>query len=352
MDQDSAQPSSLQQQDPAAQPAVPVPEPVAPAESVPQPPQPVQQPEQPSLPSETQPTEPGQPPVTAQEPVVPTPEPTSATPQASDPELISVQQPAAQEASGTTNTASPVVSLATEKMQSTATAVPPTPASEHHSSGFFEKVFPLLLGFIILAGVGYAGYIMGENQFLQKSSHNNSAKSAAGDIKMTGTMQKVSPTLTSDITANWKTYHDSQNYYSFQYPTSWALKNGLSFKTDTAIYDPTTTKNWSTNGNGTVSWPVHYVDILSVETTSTTAAQLVADYENSWKVTDTQLHRVSVNRDGMDFEFYDLEGGNTVRYRNVAISNGKFLLKAESSINQLGDGSIESQILSSFKFTQ
>jgi hypothetical protein len=159
-------------------------------------------------------------------------------------------------------------------------------------------------------------------------------------------------TDSADETAGWKTYADPNKYFSFQYPPSWTLKNGFDSKTDTAVYDSADMKEWPTNGGSTVSWPAHFLDIFSIEVTSRTAEQEADEYEKSWNVTDAQLNRISVNKNGVDFEFYDLEGENAVRYRNVAISNGKFLIKASSSIDKIGDGSIESQILSTFKFLE
>ncbi len=160
-------------------------------------------------------------------------------------------------------------------------------------------------------------------------------------------LQKHS-TASSLVPPGWKTYEGGT--YTFAYPPTWTLKTGFSFKSDVAVYDPATKKRWKGSSGQYVDWPLHYVDIVSVEHTSETASDIVDNYEQSWQVSDSQINRQTVIKNGIEYELYGVVGVNTVQYQNVAVSNGATLALLESSLTSLVDTNIENKILTTFQF--
>ncbi|HSX09404.1 MAG TPA: hypothetical protein VLF93_04570 [Candidatus Saccharimonadales bacterium] len=231
-----------------------------------------------------------------------------------------------------------------ETQASISPITPPPPKTPSKSKSLLIRACMLLLLLVLISG----GFYYKEVSKVQQKNN----KAASSPTRKTIT-KNPAPTITnsSQITG-WKTYSDPNNYFSFQYPSSWTFKKGLDVTTDAAVYDPTDIKKWPTNGGGTVSWPAHFIDIESVEKTSKTAKEEVNEYEKSGgNLSDTQINRDSIVKNGIDYEFYNLEGESAVVYRLVAISDGNILIMASSSIDKLGDGSLESKILNTFQFS-
>lgn len=150
------------------------------------------------------------------------------------------------------------------------------------------------------------------------------------------------------IPPGWKSYDGGK--YSFAYPPTWKLKTGFNFKSDVAVYDPMTKKRWAGANGQYVDWPLHYIDIVSVQPTTETASDIVDNYEQSWQVSDSQINRQTLVRNGIEYEVYGVVGVNTVQYQNIAMSNGNTLALLESSLTSLVDTSIENKILTTFQF--
>lgn len=149
------------------------------------------------------------------------------------------------------------------------------------------------------------------------------------------------------VPTGWKTYDGGR--YTFAYPPSWILKMGFNFNTDVAVYDPSIKKRWTSKTGGHVDWPLHYVDIVSVRQASETASDIVDNYEQSWQVSDAQIGRQTLIKNGVEYELYGVVGENTVIYQNLAVSNGRTLALLESSLSSLVDTTVENKILDTFQ---
>ncbi|MCX6792105.1 MAG: hypothetical protein NT149_03660 [Candidatus Gottesmanbacteria bacterium] len=113
------------------------------------------------------------------------------------------------------------------------TPIPPAPVKPK------SNLLPVLIVILLLLSLGAAGFLVYQNrQLKQQISH----------VQPTPT-PLITPIITPDPTANWKTYVDKMNRFSFQYPSTITIvdSNGkFSFIIDayTVQFDPDGAHQW------------------------------------------------------------------------------------------------------------
>lgn len=151
------------------------------------------------------------------------------------------------------------------------------------------------------------------------------------------------------IPNDWKTYSDPNNQFSFKYPPTWTVKKGFNFQGDVGVFDPSQTKEWEENGGGTLSWPLHYVDIVSVNTSSHSAIEYAENYPLFYHRQLSDENPVIYKNGTMELVMYDQEGESAVRSRELTITYGGVLtwIETTSTIQGLEPATDESRIITS-----
>jgi len=104
-----------------------------------------------------------------------------------------------------------------------------------------SKTFLLILGAIVLMVIsGVGGYYLGANRQSQSSQptaqYPQTSPTAAYTISPTTTSASlVMPTTNPSITANWKTYTNTEHAFSLKHPNSWIVQSKNQFYTHITV---------------------------------------------------------------------------------------------------------------------
>jgi hypothetical protein len=238
----------------------------------------------------------------------------------------------------------------------TETQTPVTPTTPFSPKVPSSKTKYILLGVLILliiAAVGGGAYYLGVVKQQSVVRKNNNVTTATVTPFPTSVASQT-PMPSIDPTANWKTLDTGQ--ISIKYPPEWTYKY-ISEDGQYQIYNPNIMENVGTNGgignqHAYVSLPKEYVFVNSITTSTKTAIQEAQDYKQQWinlNEDSTILGSKTIN--GINFALYT-DQGEASRYNDLAVSNGKVLVKINTSMKGLDGNDIENQIINTLKFTQ
>ena len=251
---------------------------------------------------------------------------------------------------------------------------PPVAPSQPTTSSYYGgKRNWIKLGLIYLA---VALVLYGGIYYFVLSKKGSNPYSSNYNYNQTPTAYQSSPTPTTDPTANWKTYANTQYSFSLKYPADWYVKtvndhpNAL---LDLAFYDTTDTGMWGGLFNG-----------LHIEIYDYNQGLTLSDYVNQQVIKPYVSYKKSVDpaysENQIKTDMLTIDGIPAVKVSGIwgasnlsgelakmvtpsergpyvfALKNGKLLVwhwQGNPDGNQFSqDLQIFSTILSTFKFTQ
>jgi hypothetical protein len=163
-------------------------------------------------------------------------------------------------------------------------------------------------------------------------------------------MQSVSAATTATqsnvASGNWTQYWDVN--FSIKYPVDWLLKRGYASANDLMIYDPKSVKQMMRNGAQS-QVPTIYLDVLYVTPSTQSAAETIADFANTQKQKNIDIHSEESPLYKSDMVLFEDPGGIG---KTILWSHNNLKALFNTSTEHLTDPSIENQILQTFQFIQ
>jgi len=215
----------------------------------------------------------------------------------------------------------------------------------------FSKLVALSL-FIILP---FVGFYLGMKYQEMVTVATTPVVSCVQNITVKNSTTPIpTSTAVANPTVGWKTLIAGK--ISIKYPSEWTYKLVAGYG-QPEIYNPNSMENVVTNGgignqHAYISVPDQYVFINSITASSKTALQEAQDYKQQWVnlgSDSTILGSKIVN--GIDYALYT-DQGEASRFNDLAISNGKILIKINTSMKSLDGNATENQIISTLNISQ
>jgi hypothetical protein len=213
---------------------------------------------------------------------------------------------------------------------------------ESNSSSKTKYILLGLLALLIIVGGGvyYLGVIK-QQPAVQK---NNNIITATAIPTQTPTS-----TITPNPTTDWQ-MHSGANFL-IQFPKDWVGKAGYNFSGDFMMYDPTSMQTKRGNGNGTITFPAKFVDVMSVKVSSETPSEYATRMTASNPAQSANSKAQAVSLGNLAGVIYQESGAGSIGY-DLVVSNGKKLAVLNITTPTTNSDVTVSQILSSFTFTQ
>lgn len=222
------------------------------------------------------------------------------------------------------------------------------------TSGFAHLIVVILIVIIGIGALGYFAYKNGQVKISTETTSSSPTSQQNPSLSPTRiVVQKT--TLTSDPTANWKTYNDSNNQFSFKYPAN-INKGGVGvvsgpFTGTSSIVesfsDPTTVREGTdAHFDGFTIYTVSNMKVSNFEKyiDNEIATMKASPFADTGKV----LTKNALNLNGV--KGYSVEFSSSTKYYYLLSEDEKVLIEISRIFTNQSFATTFDQILSTFKF--
>jgi hypothetical protein len=224
-----------------------------------------------------------------------------------------------------------------------------------------EKGFTPIIILLVLVGIGFLAYF----GYFYKSSTQPSPEATSSSISM-DTPSPLTPTAstTPDPTANWKTYTDPGDSYTYKYPSGLFPKENATYQGMIYFYPSLSAAN---NGGGAFGEALFYIQVTVADKAILPESNSSSAYSGKYKDTqgriwatdgpiwgegDSSNYQAEIKYGDKYYsvgsQFYGRKLGNYLNKELIVQSGNSY--SATQLIEE--QNNIMHQILSTFKFTQ